>query len=86
MTFCWAEIRHPLRLRCCRLPDAVLLSDASGKEVVLERCVLLRGLDADRLRLQGGLDLTESVITGELRLGGGTIGGDLVCAGTILRG
>ncbi|HEY9389922.1 MAG TPA: hypothetical protein VIR27_09180 [Mycobacteriales bacterium] len=78
----------PLHLSCCRFAQPVLLLDAHLPSLAITDCHL-RGLDADRVRVDSALLLAGSVIDGvgsdcAVRLSGAQVGGQLSLTGARL--
>ncbi|HKK34964.1 MAG TPA: hypothetical protein VJ994_01575 [Paracoccaceae bacterium] len=67
-----------VELTDCRFDAAPILRGASVNLLILSRSVL-PGLRADRLETRGGVFLRGSRFSGEARLAGARIGGDLSC-------
>jgi hypothetical protein len=74
----WAELPCPLVLEECRITDRVLIADTKAKEVVLEGCHLLKGLEGPRLRADGRVDFTGCTLLDDLQLYDARLGGDLL--------
>jgi hypothetical protein len=73
-----AELPFDLYLFKCRFAAPIMLRGTRGRTVNLGG-TKLQGLSGDRLRLDGGLFLRGTQVTGELRLLGARIGGNLEC-------
>jgi len=80
LDFDGAEIPHPLVLWNCFIAEPITLRDASALTVSLARS-RVAGIQADRLQARGDVFLDSSHATGEVRLIGAKIGGDLACIG-----
>jgi hypothetical protein len=81
-----AELRGDLMLVQCRFDQAPILLGAACASISLNGAVL-PGLKGDRLRCSGGLFMLNGfTATGEVRLLGARIGGDLDCDGATLDG
>ncbi|NHC14341.1 hypothetical protein [Motilibacter deserti] len=65
----------------CYFEDPVVFDDASGSSITITNCHL-RGLSADSVALTHNLELQHCHVTGEVRLAGARIAGQLNCAGT----
>ncbi|MEM9048765.1 MAG: hypothetical protein AAGC92_08600 [Pseudomonadota bacterium] len=74
-------IRGDLILAFCRFPDMVLLRGASLTTLNLHGSHLMAGLAADGMQTTGAVFLRQVQVTGETRLLGARIGGDLACDG-----
>jgi len=75
-----ARIPRDVRLFYCRF-DSVPNFKSTRIDTLNLHGSALPGLNADRLRAEGGVFLGEVVATGEIRLGGAKLGGDLACVG-----
>jgi hypothetical protein len=69
----------------CRFPDLVLLRAARIATLSLGEAALTCGLKGDRLVATGGVFLRGLIATGEVRLVGARIGGDLDCNQAVFR-
>ncbi|QYK41272.1 MAG: hypothetical protein KF887_18190 [Paracoccaceae bacterium] len=70
-----------LALIACRFPEMVLLRGAKAESLFLNGSRLQGGLGADRLQAGGGVFLRGVTATGEVRLPGARLGGNLDCEG-----
>lgn len=75
-----ATLPRPLGLLHCALAAELILRDAETRTLLLSGSTFA-GIEADRLRLTGGLFLPGATITGETRLLGADIEGNLACHG-----
>ncbi|HEX6457687.1 MAG TPA: hypothetical protein VF032_02115 [Thermoleophilaceae bacterium] len=81
-----AKLRVPLTLDGCRIEKRVLLEDAEAPAITFRNCCLADGVAAGRLRTDGSLTLSGSVIEGGVDVFDAHIGGDLDCRDMCLRG
>jgi hypothetical protein len=70
------ELRCPLRLERCEFREHITLSEAKAPAIRLIAC-RIASMTADQLETRGDLELTDSTVTGEVRLVGAHIGGNL---------
>lgn len=76
-----ATLRVPLRLEGCYVPQPITLRDAQTRTIALHGS-RIHGLSADRVQVAGSVVLDAGFhATGEVRLLGATIGGQLDCRG-----
>jgi hypothetical protein len=78
-----AKLPVSLWLFNCRFDAKIFLVDACGRSIGLDGSVF-PGLQGDRLFLEGSLHFRMSKATGEVRLSGTKIRGDLTCGGARL--
>ena len=78
-----ADIDKVLRLKSCYIDEAPDFTDSRTRSIHLTQC-RLPGLDGERLRVEGQLDLNGAVIEGRLRLVNAHISGELAMNGTKL--
>ncbi|RJP67990.1 MAG: membrane-associated oxidoreductase [Comamonadaceae bacterium] len=77
------RIPHNMDLKHCRFTDLLFAQDARVQGLItLQGSYLTQGINADRLQCDGGLSLRNGFkATGEVRLLGAQIGGNLSCGG-----
>lgn len=81
-----AELSGDLGLVQCRFDQALILRGAACASIILSGAAL-PGLEGDRLRCSGSLFMRDGfTATGEVRLLGAQIDGDLTCDGATLDG
>jgi hypothetical protein len=76
-------LRCPLRLDRCRFSDDITFDEATAPAIRLIRC-RMTSLSADQLETRGNLELSGSTATGEVRMRGAHIGGELRFDGATL--
>jgi hypothetical protein len=79
-----ATLAHRLSLIRCAIPEGIRLVDARTRRIDLSDSYT-QGLYASGLTTEGALVLSGLICTGEVRLFGARIGGDLVCTGARLE-
>ena len=75
-----ATLPHPLGLLDCAIPQGIILRDAQTRTIALSFSHT-GPIYADRLTTKGAVLLRNAQVTGEVRLLGANIGGDLECDG-----
>jgi hypothetical protein len=89
-----AEVTGTLDLEGCRIPRDITLTDCRFdaspvlRSAVIDNLFLdgsaLPGLQADRLEARGGLSVNSAAVTGEIRLRGARIGGNIEADGATI--
>ena len=73
-----------LEFRRCEIRELLILRSAGTSGLYLFDCELPNGISADRLIVEGPVSLVRCRLTGQIRLGGAEIKGDLNCSGAKL--
>lgn len=77
------RIPRDIGLKKCRFDTAPILRSAILDSVFLDGSIM-PGLQADRIEARGAISLRGAVVTGEVRVEGGRIGGNLDCNGIVI--
>jgi len=77
-----ANVKCPLSLQRCWIPERIIFTHASVRSIDLSGSFVPMGIDADGVRADHDVLLAEGFLAnGKVSLGNATLGGDLLCHG-----